>query len=88
VQALGLNVNKDVVRQVAGSFDSGLSLLQQLMPAALRSLHNPSRSVCTACSPFLTAYLARLKNIARRQGNELDAVSQHWLLLILQVRTN
>jgi hypothetical protein len=86
LQALGLNVNKDVVRQVAGSFDGGLALLQQLMPAVLRSLHHSSTSVCTASSPFLTAYLARMKNVLRRQGGEVGATTKQWLLLILRVR--
>jgi hypothetical protein len=61
LKALGVDFNKDVVREVAGSFDLGLSLMKQLMPVPLRSLHYPSRAVCTSSSPFLTAYLAQAR---------------------------
>lgn len=84
MQALGLNVDQAVVQQVAGTFNSGVAMLQQLMPAVLCTLRYREGGVCAACAPFLTSYLARVKNVAKRQGGELDEDSQRWLLLILQ----
>ena len=69
--------------EVSEALAVGQRLLAQVMPPVLRTLAYESSVVCLSCMQFLNSFLARVKNVSKRQGG-LDDAAQQQLLMIMQ----
>lgn len=83
MQALGVEIQTHVNGETSEALAVGQQLLARIMPPALRTLAYESSAVCLSCMQFLNSFLARVKNVSKRQGG-LDDTSQQQLLLIMQ----
>ena len=85
MQALGLQLDGNVSHDIARALDVGETMLQQLTPAVLRTLHSPDGAVRLACVPFLSAHLARLKTQSKRSNGALPEAAQQGLHRLFEV---
>lgn len=85
MQALGVEVNADASGEVSEALAVGQRLLAKVMPPVLRTLAYEHSTVCLSCMAYLNSFLARVRNVYKRQGG-LDETSQQQLLMIMQVR--
>lgn len=85
MQALGVEVDTNVSGEAGEALTVGQQLLARVMPPVLRTLAYESSTVCLSCMQFLNSFLARVKNVCKRQGG-LDETAQQQLLMIMQAR--
>lgn len=66
MQAVGLEVDDAAGREAASVVGAATSLLEQLTPAVLQAFACGLEAVAMPLVPFINAYVARLKLLARR----------------------
>lgn len=83
MQALGLEMDAEAEGEITSAVALATGMLDALLPAVLHTLGQQVAALSLAVVPFLTSYLARLRNIERRTGT-LDTDSQEFVALLIQ----
>jgi exportin-T len=83
MQAVGFEVDDDAGREATAVVDAATQLLDQLTPAVLQAFACGLEAVAMPLVPFINAYVARLKMLARR-GQAMPADAALHLRSILE----
>ena len=84
MQALGIDVDSIAYADASASMTAGQQVLEQLMSPVLRTLCYENSRVRLSCMPFLTGYLARVRNASKRLGG-IDTSLRPQLLQVMEV---
>lgn len=83
LQAVGVQLGDDVVREAMGSAQTAVAMMEQLFPAVVRVLRVPEEDVSVIVAPFMLSYVNRMKMMQKRCG-ELGVVERGQLVRVLE----
>lgn len=83
LQAVGVRLDDDVMREATESVQKAAGMLEQLFPSVVRVLRVPEDEVSVIVAPFMLGFVSRMKMVQKRCG-ELGAVERGQLVRVLE----